>query len=602
MGEILDVDDQVIGELLDFMRTERGFDFTDYKLSTIRRRVDRRMSALGIESIEAYREHLERDPSEFPLLLDLLLINVTDFFRDQEAWETLSVLLKPRVQDAIEEDRHVRVWCPGCASGEEPYTIAMVLAEIMGENEFRQRVRIFATDIDENALVRARSGNYNARAMESLEPALRESYFTPQGGSYVFRADLRQSMTFGFHDITADPPISRLDLLSFRNTLIYFNPALQRRILGRFRAAINPGGLLFLGRSESLVLQQDYFKPVDSRHRIFEPVPRRAVIESVPSPINALLAEADGPIGSFMEGVNQVGPNALFVLDLEGHLVGANASACVQYSITEDDLGRQIDDKLAAYFPFSFASIIEAAHATRTPQMYARVERSLAGDQVQYLDVVVSPINDDSRAPVGTSVVAIDTSETVRLEMERDLAIENAQALSEELRGSLQDLQTTNEELQTSNEELQSMNEELATTNDELTTELLGQKRIDSRLSDTSAEQHDGVDGLLDRMTTGVILTDGAEVVQFANGTARRLFGVSDVELIGMPWATLAGRISGSETQHFGSINQLETLGPQRVSVKSSPNRSTDCELVVAVSGGGANGRMLLFLESFPDN
>lgn len=593
------VNDDVLLELLDFLRSERGFDFTDYKMSTIRRRVERRMTSLGIGSVNSYLDHLKADPAEFPLLVDLLLINVTDFFRDREAWDVLAEHLAPRVNQAVKEHRQFRVWCPGCATGEEAYTIAIVLAQLIGAEQFSERVRIFATDIDENALVRARSGNYIARSMESLDPVLRDHYFSAQGGSYVFRADLRSAITFGRHDLTVDPPISRLDLLSFRNTLIYFNIDLQRRVLGRFRAALNPGGLLFLGRSESLVLQQDFFRPVDVRYRIFEPLPVHSSIKTVQAESAPSMVEGASPIGSIAMGVAQAGPFAQFVLDLDGRLIGANTTARAQFSIGEKDLGRLFDDLFAPQLHLSLGPSIETAHSTQQAQEYGQVERNLVGDQMQYLNIVVSPLLDEVGSPVGTNVVAVDVSEVVRLRLERDLAIEDTQALSEELKASIQDLQSTNEELETSNEELQSMNEELETTNDELNSALLEVKSLNKLLVHPVSSESDNLrqrDNVLDALNIGMVVLGDSGTVCDVNTFAERLFDVSQGGLLGMSLHDLTQllRKSSNERLDLQGEDARQQLTP--IAVQTQASHETRCRLLAVLTDSEPKKGMLLFI------
>src|SRR5262245_5418060 len=209
-------------ELVSYIRDERGFDFTGYKRPSLRRRIEKRMQEVGIESFRAYRDYLEHHQDEFVSLFNTILINVTSFFRDQPAWDYLANETVPRIL-AAKDDQPVRVWSTGCASGEEAYTIAMVLLEAMGEEAFKQRVKIYATDVDEDALAHGRHAAYPEAAVEPVPAELREKYFDRQNSNYVFRPDLRRSVIFGRHDLLQDPPISRIDLLVSRNTLMYFN-------------------------------------------------------------------------------------------------------------------------------------------------------------------------------------------------------------------------------------------------------------------------------------------------------------------------------------------------------------------------------------------
>ena len=220
--------------LLHYLRQNRGFDFTGYKRPSLMRRVTTRAQLLHLDSFADYMDYLEVHPEEFPQLFNTILINVTSFFRDPPAWEYLAREILPGIVREKQSEEPVRVWSAGCASGEEAYTIAILLAETMGVEAFRRRVKIYATDVDEDALNTARQGTYSAKDMQSIEEPLRGKYFEPVNGRYMFRADLRRSVIFGRHDLTQDAPISRLDLLICRNTIMYFNSEVQARILSRF--------------------------------------------------------------------------------------------------------------------------------------------------------------------------------------------------------------------------------------------------------------------------------------------------------------------------------------------------------------------------------
>jgi two-component system CheB/CheR fusion protein len=262
-------------QLLEFLRDNRGFDFTGYKRATLVRRVEKRMAEVEVDGFAAYQAYLEAHPGEFTALFNTILINVTGFWRDPEAWSVLmSEHLAPILGD-VDADWPVRVWSAGCASGEETYTLAMMFSEVLGPERFRSRVKIYATDIDEEALAQARAATYGERAMESLPPELREKYFEPApGGTFAFRADLRRQVIFGRHDLVRDAPISHLDLLVSRNALMYFNAETQGRILTRFHFGLKDGGTLFLGKAEMMRSHGDLFAAVDLTSRIFRKVAR----------------------------------------------------------------------------------------------------------------------------------------------------------------------------------------------------------------------------------------------------------------------------------------------------------------------------------------
>lgn len=218
--------------LLDYIKHNRGFDFTGYKRPSIMRRVQIRMQATDKETYSDYTDYLEVHPEEFAHLFNTILINVTSFFRDRTVWEYVEKELVPQIvaQKNLSKDR-IRVWCAGCASGQEAYTLAMVIAEVLGMEKFHQKVKIYATNIDEIALSHARLATYTAKEVEDIPEPLLERYFKQSNNSYVFHPDLRRSVIFGRHDLLQDPPISRIDLLSCRNTLMYFNAETQAKII-----------------------------------------------------------------------------------------------------------------------------------------------------------------------------------------------------------------------------------------------------------------------------------------------------------------------------------------------------------------------------------
>jgi chemotaxis methyl-accepting protein methylase len=266
--------DPAFEALLDYLKRGRGFDFSGYKRASLMRRVRHRMQAVSIEAFSDYMDYLQVRPEEFTQLFNTILINVTAFFRDEAAWEYLAREIIPRIIADAGDHGPIRVWSAGCPSGEEPYTLAMLLAEALGTSALLERVKIYATDVDEEALAQARSASYTAKDLQPVPLALQEKYFVASEGRYVFRTDLRRSVIFGRHDLVQDAPISRLDLLVCRNTLMYLNGEMQSRILARFHFALDERGYLFLGKAELLLTHANLFTPVDARYRIFNRAPR----------------------------------------------------------------------------------------------------------------------------------------------------------------------------------------------------------------------------------------------------------------------------------------------------------------------------------------
>ena len=269
--------DAAFEALLQFLKRTRGFDFTGYKRASLERRFRRRMDLVGCESYGDYLDYLEVHPDEYQQLFDTLLINVTEFFRDPATWEHLRDEAMPAMLERKPIDEPIRVWSAGCATGQEACTIAMILCEALGEEAYARRVKIYATDVDEEALNVARAATYSAQDVESVPPELRERYFERTDQRYTFRADLRRTLIFGRNNLVDDAPISRLDLLVCRNTLMYLTAETQGHILRHFHFALRDTGVLVLGKSEMMISHRDLFAAVDLKQRIFRKLARGVV-------------------------------------------------------------------------------------------------------------------------------------------------------------------------------------------------------------------------------------------------------------------------------------------------------------------------------------
>ena len=263
--------------LLEHIRGTRGFDFGGYKRATLVRRVVKRMTQVGVKDYAAYLGYLEANPDEFAALFNTILINVTSYFRDAPAWEYLQQEILPRLIASKERYEPIRVWSAGVASGQEAYSVAMLLCEALGASEYRQRTKIYATDVDDDALTRARQGRAEAEQLEEVPASLRENYFEAEGDYFLLRGDLRRSIIFGRHDLLQDAPISRIDLLISRNTLMSFEAEAQARILARLHYALTENGYLFLGKAEMLLRRSELFSPVDLKYRVFSKVPKDTI-------------------------------------------------------------------------------------------------------------------------------------------------------------------------------------------------------------------------------------------------------------------------------------------------------------------------------------
>jgi two-component system, chemotaxis family, CheB/CheR fusion protein len=534
--------------LLEFLKLNRGFDFTGYKRSSLERRIQKRMQEVDIESFADYQDLLEVDPAEFRELFNTICINVTGFFRDKPSWDFVrSEVIPPLLESAGE---NVRVWCAGCASGEEAYTTAIVLAEAMGPDDYGRRVKIYATDVDEDALAVARIGSYKSDRFEAVSRELVDRYFERNGRTLTFRKDLRRTVIFGRNDLVQDAPISRIDLLLCRNTLMYFNAETQTRILGHFHFSLNDRGYLFLGKSEMLITRADVFTPVSTKARVFRKVPRPSLRDRL-----LIASEGDGAaaeVGNLFhlrEGSFDAAPVAQIVVDRAGSLVLANQQARAQFHIAPTDLGRRLSDLQVSYRPVDLRTSIDEVHDSRHPVTLGVVEWQAPGGEDRFAEVVVTPLMSVSGALLGTSVTFADVSrfERLRGELEQskrelEMAYEELQSTVEELETTNEELQSTNEELETTNEELQSTNEELETMNEELQSTNEELETINDELRDRTSEL-DRVNAVLESilLSLGVAVTvvGREQRVQVWNERAEDMWGLRSDEVVGQHFLSL---------------------------------------------------------------
>lgn len=262
-------------ELLIYLKQVQQVDLTGYKRSSLLRRIGVRMQQVGVDCYQDYLDHLQRQPNEVTQLLDTIFINVTCFFRDRPVWDYLKNQVIPRIVANKPSNEPIRVWSAACASGEETYSLAMLLAEALGLEQFQKRVRIWGTDVDRDALVQARRGYYSSEAVELIPPNLLERYFEPTTDGYCWRSDLSHPINFLRHNLIKAAPLVKMDLLVCRNMLMYLTPEAQIRALVRFHFSLSENGFLMLGQAEALVTrdQNSLFTCIDREVRLFTKVP-----------------------------------------------------------------------------------------------------------------------------------------------------------------------------------------------------------------------------------------------------------------------------------------------------------------------------------------
>jgi two-component system, chemotaxis family, CheB/CheR fusion protein len=535
-----------LDSLLDFVHSSRGFDFTGYKRPSLTRRIDRRLAAVGAHTYDEYRSYLERHAGEYEQLFNTILINVTSFFRDPEAWEYVAGEVLPAIVAAQHGDA-IRVWSTGCATGEEAFTLTMLLAEMLGEKNLADRLKVYATDIDDDALAQARHATFSTKQVEPVPKEYLEKYFDRQNGDYVFRPEIRRAVIFGRHDLIVDPPISRISLILARNTLMYFTPETQSRVLRNFHFALREDGYLFLGRSEMLLARSNLFVPSDLKRRVFRPMKhvtfRDRLLDLMHEPSGDAATPPAPADASF-----DAAPVAQIAVDHEGVLVLANQQARRLFGLRGADVGRPFSDLELSYKPVELRSRINDAIERSSASEVHGVEYRV-GTQLKYLDVHVAPIATQQGAPSGCAVTFTDVTEYRLLAEAAETskaglegAFQELQATSEELETANEELQSTNEELETTNEELQSTNEELETMNEELQSTNEELETTNDELRERTDELNElaaFMESILASLRAGVAVLDLDLRVHAWNGYAADLWGLRSDEVQGTPFLSL---------------------------------------------------------------
>jgi two-component system, chemotaxis family, CheB/CheR fusion protein len=460
-------DQAQLSSLLEYLKEKRGFDFSGYKTGSLVRRIMKQMDRVGVHSYSDYIDYLEVHPDEFNRLFDTILINVTSFFRDPPAWDHLREVILPKIIASKKPGDSIRIWSTGCAAGQESYSIAMLFNEALGEDLYRERVKIYATDVDEDDLSKARQAAYTRQQVEGVPEHLLEKYFYECNGQFCIIKDLRRSMVFGRNDLVMDAPISRLDLLICRNTLIYFNAELQKKILSRFHFALNDDGFLFLGKSEMLLTQPNLFTPANTKLRFFSKNTNQRIYGRgrVETGKTGERASDQSSLFLLIEGALEGAPFPQLLLDPNNILVYTNDQARQLLTLSRNDNGKPFQDLTISYRPVELRSYLERARSEGVPVVLRNVEISHPSGLSRFYDVRIQSLGD-----FGSSISFIDVTIHKNLQDQVEQANHALETAMEELQSTTEELETTNEELQSTIEELETTNEELQATNEELET------------------------------------------------------------------------------------------------------------------------------------
>ncbi len=485
-----------LSRIADILRNKTGNDFHGYKQNTFLRRVQRRMQVVQIDEITAYVDFLRNDKDEAQHLFNDLLIGVTEFFRDKREFEVLETQVIPKIFEDKGAGQQVRIWVLGCATGEEAYSIGILLREHMTKLDAAPQVQIFATDIDGRALATARVGRYRTSIEDDMSPERLARWFVREGDTYCVVKELREMCIFSQHNVIKDAPFSKLDLVSCRNLLIYLNAELQNRVIPLFHFALLPARFLFLGNSENVTRHPKLFAPVDRRARIFKKLETGTRL-----PPEFPITAAAGRAAVEVPPVRTFGPD----VGLERRAQRIAERYAPAYVITDENFqilhfsgrtGRYIEPTAGA----ATLDLLGLVHRDLRLELRSALGRAVENNEAAHaeqiqlglnghrvlVDITVEPVLDGPAghrnfvvlfkdgpvravdAPEGNSNALVRTEHVERLESELRATRERLQATIEELESTNEELKSSNEEYQSLNEELQSANEELETSREEL--------------------------------------------------------------------------------------------------------------------------------------
>ena len=566
--------------ICEILRDELGHNFSGYKERTFLRRIERRMQVLELRDIDDYVDRLRADHQEVIQLFHDLLIGVTAFFRDTEAFGALAEQIIPELFKDKGRTDSVRVWVPGCATGEEAYSIAILLLEQMAALKMRPQPVVFATDIDDPAIAVARAARYPAAMLHDVSAERIDRYFTGDGISYTLSKEVRDLCIFSSHSVIRDPPFSRIDLISCRNLLIYLDKELQQQLVPIFHYALRPGGYLFLGTSETLTQHSELFAPVEGKQRIFQrrehpgiypglplliPPGRRGLLEPRPIIANHPVLPLRHAVESRV--IEQFAP-AHLVVTRDGEIVHFSTRTGKYLENAPGAPSRNAVGMARRGLRLDLRSALSEAVETRRPVRRPGIRVEFE-DRIQVVDIAIEPLPDDDVEPlflvifcdVGTPLSpermlpALTDEQAVSAERfegelrdsrqrlqstveEYETALEELKSANEELVSINEELQSANEELETSREEAQSVNEELNTVNSEL------QRKVEEL-----DRANDNLRNLFESTEIATVFLDRHLVVRTFTPASKRIFNLIDKDR-GRPLTDIVSELADLDLRH----------------------------------------------------
>ncbi len=573
------------------LRSKTGNDFSLYKQSTIRRRIERRMGVHNLTDMEAYVRYLLENPAEVHILFKELLINVTSFFRDKEAFDAIYAEVLPRLFESKPEHYIFRIWVPGCASGEEAYSLAMLFREYMDKIRLDYKLQIYATDIDDDAIATARAGVYPSNISIDVSPERLRRFFVKEEAGYRIKKEIREMVVFAIQNVIKDPPFTRMDLISCRNLLIYLDAELQNRVIPTFHYALRPEGVLFLSPSESIGNFTDLFGPLNKKWKIYRTKPSLLSARTLVAQRYAWIGEhaEKDPVeaASRKEKINfaeltkrvllqSFAPPSV-ITDEKGDIVFVHCDTGKYLQPAQGQVSTNVIDMAREGLQLDLRYAIQNAAAQKktsvSKDLQVRTDSGIHG-----VDLMVRPLAD----PEATrELLLISFQDTVQPlvkgkaakgapgkgtskreeELEQDLAYtkENLQATNEELQSTNEELQSTNEELETSKEELQSVNEEIVTVNAEL----------QAKIEQLTGIQND-MKNLLENVNIGTIFLDEQLTIRRFTRDSMRVYRLAGSD-IGRPLADIRSLIADIDLIPDAQA-VLDSLIPREKGVRTTNN------------------------------
>jgi len=597
---------QALREVFTQLRVRTGHDFSNYKRPTLLRRIERRINIRNLPDLPAYSNFVQRNPDEIIALLKDLLISVTNFFRDRKAFDAIAQDVLPSLMRGKTSEEQVRIWVAGCATGEEAYSLAMLCAEQTLSVVEAPKIQIFATDIDEGAINHAREGYYTINDAADVSPERLRRYFTKEGEGYRIRREIREMILFANHNFIKDPPFSHLDMVSCRNVFIYLNRAAQERVMETFHFALNSGGFLFLGSSESADSASDLYSIFNREFHIFQS--RKKLIRSFPVPESVPTFRIEQPRLSTSR--NEQGNRALdrvtfgelhqrlleeyappsVIVNEEYDIVHLSERAGRYLQIGGGELSQNLLKLVRPELRLELRSALYQA-MQRQAAVEARGLKITVGDRTESINIHVRPILREGDVAHGFMLVLFEPSsdegaakevvmssdepvarqledELMRLKVQLRTSIEQHEFHAEELKASNEELQAMNEELrsaaeelETSKEELQSINEELRTVNQELKV----------KIEETSVTS-DNLQNLINSASIGTIFLDRSLRIALFTPAIREIFNLIPGDY-GRPLSDITHRLEYDQLLHDAEI-VLEKLSTIEREVNTTDGRA----------------------------